>query len=451
MGGIGGADQECAVHISPLGDVEETVTKMDSNSNGYDVASNPGAPVEEGVFSDSIPDGQEHVRRQEEPSATPAAVFPAGTLSGFLREGFHTVTIKPQLPSTSSAAHDLAASELRTIHLVGTTQGPKPHDQRAGGGSEVSSGTKVTIGVSVMVGVLAIVALIAWHMRVRMRFCNKKRISRPIKPSSLPATPLISPSSSYAGPPSGLLTPPPRLQERRFLLPRALSLRRNNHHGGRSGEHSQQWAGVPLSPLSIPRARGCAEDGERLGITATTTISQTTSPTRPPRDDAPPGTSVSSIFSSASTLRATSNASTDSAQNRYSGATAIELPRPPPRVYEAPPVVGGLASPGPPPNRALPSLPLDGRTSPLKSPLSSPTRTSRGGSPSVASRSGSPAGATGATGATGGNGDSQRPWEDSSRAGTRRSAETALQSPRRVRHVRSPLLNEISLDKGMKK
>lgn len=302
--------------------------------------------------------------------------------------------------------------------------------------------TKVTIGVSVMVGILAVLALIAWHLRLKARLRNKKRISRPIKPSSLPPTPLISPSSSYAGPPSGPLTPPPRLQERRFLLTRALSLRRNNQRRQYNEEDSQEWAGVPLSPmpplsplssLSIPRTRWSPEEGEHGGITATTTISQITHVSRPPRDDLAPAASVSSIFSSASTLRATSNTSADSTQIRYSGATATDLPRPPPRVYETPPMVRGLASPGPPPTRALPSLPADGRVSPFKSPLTPPASLSRRGSPSFA------AAARPSVGTNEGNDGSQRSGEGSSQGGAGRPVDVPVQSPRRARHVRSPL------------
>ncbi|PNP49049.1 hypothetical protein THARTR1_10123 [Trichoderma harzianum] len=289
-----------------------------------------------------------------------------------------------------------------------------------------------------MVGILAVVALIAWHLRMKARLRNKKRISRPIKPSSLPPTPLISPSSSYAGPPSGPLTPPPRLQERRFLLTRALSLRRNNQRRQYDEEDSQEWAGMPLSPmpplsplspLSIPRTRWNSEERDRSGITATTTISQTTSVTRPFRDDVAPAASVSSIFSSASTLRATSNTSADSTQIRYSGATATDLPRPPPRVYETPPMIRGLASPGPPPTRALPSLPADGRVSPFKSPASP----SRRGSPSFV------AAARPSVGTQEANDGSQRPGEESGQGGAGRSVDVPVQSPRRARHVRSPL------------
>lgn len=390
---------------------------------------------------DSRPAGQQPVRRLEKASATTAIALPVSTPSGF-----HTITIKADQP-TSTMAPGSTPSGFFVLHRAAATETPKPHRQTSGPTDEVSSSTKVTIGVSVMVGIFVVTALVVFHLKMKMRARSRRRISRPIKPSSLPPTPLISPSSSYAGPPTGPLTPPPRLQERCFLLPRALSLRRSNPHRRYNDEHSQEWAGLPLaplsplSPLSISRARRGPEEGERGRITATTTISQTTSPTRPLRDDAlPPGTSVSSVFSSASTVRATSNASNDSTQQRFSGVTATDLPRPPPRVYEAPPMVGGLASPGPPPTRALPSLPSDGCTSPLRPPASPVRR----GSPRAASGSGSSVAVNGI------NGDFQRPREENNR-GTRSSVDTALQSPRRVRHVRSPLLNEVSLDTVMKK
>ncbi|KAL7933456.1 hypothetical protein V8C35DRAFT_55693 [Trichoderma chlorosporum] len=401
------------------------------------------------VRSSSIADGKEHARRQQQQPTTPIAALPAVTPSGFIVEGFHTITTKASPPLSSEMAHSITASEPPVTHLAATTETSKPLRHRTGGKSQVPSTTKVTIGVSVMVGILAVVAVIIWHLKMKTRFRNKKRISRPIKPSSLPPTPLISPSSSYAGPPGGPLTPPPRLQERRFLLTRALSLRRNNHRRQYNDESPQEWAGVPLSPmpplsppspLSISRTRRNPEQGDRGGITATTTISQTTSVTVPPRDDIAPGASVSSVFSSASTLRATSNASADSAQIRYSGATATELPRPPPLVYEAPPAVHGLASPGPPPTRALPSLPADGRASPLKSPPTLPTSPNRRVSPSFVTVTRSSVG-TGERSR-----DSQRSGEQSSQGGGGASTEVSLQSPRRVRHVRSPLLNEVCLN-----
>lgn len=390
-------------------------------------------------------DEQEHNHRQQRFSTTPVVAFPAATASEFPKEGFHTVIIKTSFSSIPSTVHSLTASGRSTTYPAIPAENTKYlHHQRSTVTNQVSSTTKVTIGVSVMVGVLVIIGFIGWHMRMKIRFRNKKRISRPIKPISPPTTPLISPSSSHAAPPKAPLTPPARLQERRFLLPRALSLRRNNQRLRSDGPSLQDKAGMPLAPLSplpISKARRSPEGGERQGITSMTLISPTTSPARPPRDDTPSETSISSVFSHVGTVRAASNASINSAQNKYNSASATELPRPPLRVYEAPPAVGRLASPGPPPTRALPSLPLDGRTSPLKSPLS-PTNPMRRGSPSIASISGS------SVSVSEGNGDSQRLREgNSSHNDSRGSVEVTLQSPRRVRHVRSPLLNEVRLDK----
>lgn len=396
---------------------------------------------------DVVLDEQQLIHRQEKLSTAPAvALPPAATPSKFLKEGFHTVTIKTPFSHIPSAAHDSTASDHSATHLATQTEGSKyQHHQRSTAANQVSSTTKVTIGVSVMVGVLVIIGFIVWHLRMKIRFRNKKRISRPMKPSSPPASPLISPSSSHAAPPKAPLTPPARLQERRFLLPRALSLRRNNQRRQYHDVSVRDKAGMPLaplSPLSVSRVRRSPGEGERQGITATTTISLTTSPTRPPRDDTPSETSVSSVFSHVSTVRATSNSSTSSAQNKYNSAMATELPRLPPRVYETPPAVGRLSSPGPPPTRALPSLPLDGRASPLKSPLS-PTSLNRRGSPSIGSISGS------SIGVSEGNADAQRPQRGTSQSNSRGSVEATAKSPRRVRHVRSPLLNEVRLDKVM--
>ncbi|KAL7960227.1 hypothetical protein V8C34DRAFT_312776 [Trichoderma compactum] len=433
----------CGSHLcrmKSMGDADQDYTLIKDVGRRKD--NGLGSSAQAHARSGNTVEGKEHARRQlQQPTTSSDLGVPTTTPSGFLVEGFHTVTTKISPPPASEIAPGVATSGSPVIHLITTTtETSKPLRHRTGGKSPVPVSTKVTIGVSVMVGILAVVALIAWHLRLKARLRNKKRISRPIKPSSLPPTPLISPSSSYAGPPSGPLTPPPRLQERRFLLTRALSLRRNNQRRQYNDEDSQEWVGMPLSPmpplsplspLSIPRTRWNSEESEHGGITATTTISQITHVNRPPRDDVAPAASVSSIFSSASTLRATSNTSTDSAQIRYSGATATDLPRPPPRVYETPPMIRGLASPGPPPTRALPSLPADGRVSPFKSPLASPA--SRRGSPSFA------AVARPSIGTSEENTGSQRPGEESGQGGAGRSVDVPVQSPRRVRHVRSPL------------
>lgn len=389
-------------------------------------------------------DEQEHIHRHEKPSTAPAVAFPAATPSEFVKEGFHTVTIKNCFSDIPSAAPKLSAPGLYATHLATPAESSKyRHRQRSTVTNQVSSTTKVTIGVSVMVGVLVIIGFIVWHLRMKIRFRNKKRISRPIKSSSPPASPLISPSSSHAAPPKAPLTPPARLQERRFLLPRALSLRRNNQRRQYQDVSVRDKAGMPLAPLlplSVSRVRRSPGEGKRRGITATTTISLTTSPTGPSRNDTSSETSTSSVFSHVSTARATSNTSTSSAPNKYYSVTAAEIPRLPSRVYEIVPTVGRLASPGPPPTRALPSLPLDGRASPLKSPLS-PTSPARRGSPSIGSISGS------SNGVGEGNGDFQRPQGGNSQSGSRGSIEVPMKSPRRVRHVRSPLLNEVRLEK----
>ncbi|UKZ64455.1 uncharacterized protein TrAtP1_005672 [Trichoderma atroviride] len=390
-------------------------------------------------------DEQKHMHQQDKLSTAPAVAFPAATPSEFVKEGFHTVTITKYLSDIPSTVPELTASGLSAIHLATPAESSKyQHRQRSTVANQVSSTTKVTIGVSVMVGVLVIIGFIVWHLRMKIRFRNKRQISRrPIKSSSPPASPLISPSSSHAAPPKAPLTPPARLQERRFLLPRALSLRRNNQRRQYQDVSVRDKAGMPLAPLpplSVSRVRRSPGEGERQTITATTTISLTTSPTGPPRNDTPSETSISSVFSHVSTVRATSNASTSSAPNKYNSVTAAEIPRLPSRVYEMPSPVGHLASPGPPPTRALPSLPLDGRASPLKSPLS-PTSLARRGSPSIGSMSES------SIGVSEGNGDFQRPQGGNSQSGSRGSIEVPLKSPRRVRHVRSPLLNEVRLDK----
>ncbi|KAL7809821.1 hypothetical protein V8C44DRAFT_126762 [Trichoderma aethiopicum] len=420
-------------------------------SDGYYSATHPASQDQAHIVSKSIV-GNEHTRRED---AAPIGALPPATPSGFLVEVFHTITINTDPPPASEIAHGSAATESRALRLVTTTETSKPLRERARDTNKVPSGTKVTIGVSVMVGILAVVALIAWHLRLRMRLRNKKRISRPVKPSSLPPTPLISPSSSYAEPPTnGPLTPPARLQERRFLLTRALSLRRNNYRRRRDEEEEpEEWSAVPLAPMppltppSAARpAKRSLEGDEPSGITATTTISMTTSaPPRPPRNDIPPAGSLSSVFSRASTLRAEANASSDATQIKCSGVTAAELPRQPARVYETPPVIRGLASPGPPPNRALPSLPADGRRSPLRSPLASPTSPTRRASPSsgTAPRP--------SLGVSEGN-ESPRKSKDESGGGAGRTSgdNPGLHSPRRVKHARSPLLNEVSLTSGMK-
>ncbi|KAK1254305.1 hypothetical protein MKX08_008300 [Trichoderma sp. CBMAI-0020] len=411
------------------------------NINGKEDADQQSPQDQDHAVSD---DEQEHILRQDKLSTAPAVTSPSATPSEFVKEGFHTVTIKNRFSDIPSTVPDLTASGLSATHLATPAESLKyQHRQRSTVANQVSSTTKVTIGVSVMVGVLVIIGFIVWHLRMKIRFRNKKRISRPIKSSSPPASPLISPSSSHAAPPKAPLTPPARLQERRFLLPRALSLRRNNQRRQYQDVSVRDKAGMPLAPLpplSVSRVRRSPGEGERQRITATTTISLTTSPTRPLRNDAPSATSISSVFSHVNTVRTPSNSSTSSAPNQYNSVTAAEIPRLPSRVYEISPTVGRLARPGPPPTRALPSLPLDGRASPLKSPLS-PTSLARRGSPSIGSTSES------SIGVSEGNGDFQRSQGGISQSGSRGSIEVPMKSPRRVRHVRSPLLNEVRLDK----
>ncbi|ETS02110.1 hypothetical protein M419DRAFT_79182 [Trichoderma reesei RUT C-30] len=446
--------QLCEMGVMADADINLGISRVLSScqSEGYDASTNPADPDQAHVLSKSKR-GREDARRE---NTAPAGASTTATPSGFLVEGFHTITTKTSPPPANEILPCLTASDSHVLHAV-TTKTSTPLRERAQDTSKVPSGTKVTIGVSVMVGILAVVALIAWHMRIRIRLRNKKRISRPVKPSSLPPTPLISPSSSYAGPPTnGPLTPPARLQERRFLLTRALSLRRSNYRRRRDDEEEpEEWSAVPLAPMppltppsaSRPAKRPLEQD-EPSGITATTTISMTTTaPPRPPRNDIPPAGSLSSVFSRASTLRAVaSNASSDSAQfGPSSVVTAMELPRQPARVYETPPVIRGLASPGPPPNRALPSLPADGRRSPLRSPLASPKSPTRRASPS----SGAAPAPQPSLGATEGNRCPRKSREESGGNG-RTARESGLQSTRRAKHARSPLLNEVCLNSATK-
>ncbi|ENH72475.1 hypothetical protein FOC1_g10013131 [Fusarium oxysporum f. sp. cubense race 1] len=192
-------------------------------------------------------------------------------------------------------------------------------------------GVKVTIAIISVVGLLAIVALI--FCLLRRRRSRKTDIRRLIKhPSSPPPradspTPLVSPTISHTDPDGVPLTPPARLRERRFL--------------------ADEPNGFPTSPVYSPTSSKLSPRHERtLRIYSANQVPMIVM-------TAPDGGKVRDDGSlSFSDGIITPPPSAHIAPLGYNTQTS---PPRPPRSRDA--SFNMLASPGPPPTRALPSTP----------------------------------------------------------------------------------------------
>ncbi|KAK5997897.1 hypothetical protein PT974_00263 [Cladobotryum mycophilum] len=306
----------------------------------------------------SLNGAQSHCQNSQLTTTTSTTSVIATSSEEFIIEDLVPFTTMSQAPSsfTTIRVRMPAITTIDSSHLpsLAATLNAATNQGDGDDSSSLTTGVKVTIALSVIAGVIVIIALIAWHIRFREHARDRRPVSRPIKPISFPGpadslTPLVSPTNSYASPP---LTPPRRLQERRFLIPRALS-----RHSD-----SQESAGVPPSPIR-PSVHIHSRDGTLRAMSPTPTPASPRFFRGHHRGNALSG-NISSSIGTFNHFPITPTDTTHDGQR-----IGLSAPRPPPRVYDGPHPVTGLISPGPPPNKALPKTPSDGQTSPKTSPL----------------------------------------------------------------------------------
>ncbi|KAF5625754.1 uncharacterized protein FTJAE_9931 [Fusarium tjaetaba] len=192
-------------------------------------------------------------------------------------------------------------------------------------------GVKVTIAIISVVGLLAIAALI--FCLLRRRRSRKTDIRRLIKhPSSPPPradspTPLVSPTISHTDPDGVPLTPPARLRERRFLADEPNGFPTSPVYSPTSSKLSPRHERTPriCSANQVPMIVMTAPDGGKVRDDGSLSFSDGIITPPPSAHVAPLG---------------------------YNAQTS---PPRPPRSRDA--SFNMLASPGPPPTRALPSTP----------------------------------------------------------------------------------------------
>ncbi|KAF5628430.1 hypothetical protein F52700_8164 [Fusarium sp. NRRL 52700] len=192
-------------------------------------------------------------------------------------------------------------------------------------------GVKVTVAIISVVGLLAIAALI--FCLLRRRRSRKTDIRRLIKhPSSPPPradspTPLVSPTISHTDPDGVPLTPPARLRERRFLADEPTGFPTSPVYSPTSSKLSPRHERTPriYSANQVPMIVMTAPDGGNVRDDGSLSFSDGIITPPPSAHIAPLG---------------------------YNTQTS---PPRPPRSRDA--SFNMLASPGPPPTRALPSTP----------------------------------------------------------------------------------------------
>ncbi|KAM0349737.1 hypothetical protein ACHAPU_003566 [Fusarium lateritium] len=284
-------------------------------------------------------------------SSTPSSTPIKNTLSTkhTTPEKTASVPIQSSMPNTTYSTRNPSTT---------ATSDPSSSDQN----DTVSSrgmplGVKVTIAIISVVGLLAIGALL--FCLFRRRRSRRKDIRRLIKhPASPPPpadspTPLVSPTLSHTDADGVPLTPPARLGERRFLP-----------------TLSDQQIGFPTSPLFSPTSTKLSPRYERTPRIYSSNRVPMIVMTAPDGGKLRDNHGSSSFSDGVITPPA-------SVQMTPLGCTINTSPTRPPRSHAAP--FNTLASPGPPPTRALPSTPPYRPSTPTGSPPF--TRTARYGEP----------------------------------------------------------------------
>ncbi|KAF4953824.1 hypothetical protein FGADI_5616 [Fusarium gaditjirri] len=248
-----------------------------------------------------------------------------------------TSTTERTLPTTlETTSVPIQSSILETTYS--TTADPSilaTSDPSSSDSSNINKGmplgVKVTIAIISVVGLLAIAALI--FCLVRRRRSRKTDIRRLIKhPSSPPPradspTPLVSPTISHTGPDGVPLTPPARLRERRFLANEPNAFPTSPVYSPTSSKLSPRHERTPriYSASQVPMIVMTAPDGGKVRDDGSLSFSdRVVTP--------PPSAHIAPL-----------------------GLDTQTSPQRPPRSRDA--SFNMLASPGPPPTRALPSTP----------------------------------------------------------------------------------------------
>lgn len=297
---------------------------------------------------------------------------------------FTTFTTSPTLSTRRDSMPSQTNSMISDAPLA-TSQGSSNADGDQDDGYGLSTAAKVAISICTVLGLVAILALVLCFLR-RKSQKNRANVRRRIRhqtasrPLESP-TPLVSPTISHTDTDGVPLTPPARLRERKFL-PTGMS------RASVPGEKGGQYPGFPTSPLFSPTTNKLIPRHERTpkmyGGSSSPPLSRI--PLRPTRPLEPDHAEQINPFE-------TSSAASISADSRL-GSTMYTngSPTRPPRPHGPSIEITNLVSPGPPPNRALPSTPPNGSLtpSPLSPTMPSPALTRSSDiplSPNIVSRS----------------------------------------------------------------
>ncbi|KAF4448309.1 hypothetical protein F53441_8284 [Fusarium austroafricanum] len=305
---------------------------------GYHSIIDPGPPKPYHICDpESINGSNKNCQKSDETDKT--EVSSAEITSKISSKIESTLSTKPTTSKTTTSVAIQSSIPDTTYSIVTTTDSsilatsdPSNRDTNTEDQKGMPLGVKVTVAIISVVGLLAIAALI--FCLLRRRRSRKTDIRRLIKhPTSPPPradspTPLVSPTISHTDPEGVPLTPPARLGERRFL--------------------SEETSGFPTSPLYSPTSGNLSPRHERTPrIKSANQVPMIVM-------TAPDGAKAREKNSSASFSDAviTPPASVQMAPFGYNTRTS---PPRPPRSRDA--SINMLASPGPPPTRALPSAP----------------------------------------------------------------------------------------------
>ncbi|PHH82729.1 hypothetical protein CDD83_3184 [Cordyceps sp. RAO-2017] len=335
------------------------------------------------------PDSSHHcacasAKNRASPSATPSAAItsissPSTLLHRTLSaEAEDYALTEPQLPqfttrsaaaiagraSSATSARPLARYPSFAAGLAGAEANVETASPRSGG---TPTAVAVIAALTTTAGVAVIFAFALWRLRLRRRRhpgADMKSRSKSRGSASVPdsPTPLVSPSGSPASPDDILLSPPPRLQERRFLL-RTPS--RQLLYGGRERERCDDRDAFPA--VADVEADLTSQKRPSRSVETSTRSAVAAGPVSPARTchNAQRSESAASTTPAVVCFGPAPGAAPSTGRD---GATAA--PPRSPRQYHKPFPIAALASPGPPPNRALPPTPRNDQRSPPATPTS---------------------------------------------------------------------------------
>lgn len=269
--------------------------------------------------------------------------------------------------STTQETSEPSFSEAHDPSLVSNTHTPNLEDDGSQT-AEMSSGIRATIALSTIAGVSIALALIFCFLRRRRRHSRESSLRSP-KDCNLPlhsespvllAAPFVHDTARSSSP-----RPPPRLYNRKFLPPRSSAQSTGNGSSLLTEQNPIESRGSSAASDIHAQREKAVKGAGKVGAAPTALRMAVATPTIPWQRASSLESSASNPTTITTTSPTASMVAWPARADRTGSGSSHQRRR---TNFDSPVNSFSLASPGPPPNKALPRTPSPCRSNGPKSP-----------------------------------------------------------------------------------